>query len=142
MPGLSGGNNNLYTISLLRSAQKKGFKCGTVLFRGSSGIPITSSKLSCSVSWFDAQAITEYCVKEYVVDKETGKKTRNIYAYGCSLGANILGLYLAKVADKCPLDGSVLYATPWDLTSGSNFFYTNMFGIYAYAVGMNLSRLI
>jgi len=37
-PGLSGGNDNFYTISLIERAKKQGYKCGTVIMRGCCGL--------------------------------------------------------------------------------------------------------
>ena len=79
---------------MLYSARKAGFKVCTMLFRGADGIPITSGKLSHSGAWRDAEYAFEYINKTYVLDSKTGKKATRLYAYGVSLGANILGLYL------------------------------------------------
>ena len=93
LPGLGGGSTNLYSLALIWTARKAGFKCCTVLFRGAAGIPITSPKLSYSGSWRDAQFVLEYIDKKYVRDAYTGKKSTRLYAFGVSLGANILCLY-------------------------------------------------
>ena len=50
-PGLGGASDNLYTIALVRAARRSGFKVGTMLFRGSKNLPITSGKLSYSGAW-------------------------------------------------------------------------------------------
>jgi len=96
-PGLGGGSSNLYSVAMIWAARKAGFKCCTVLFRGAEGLPITAPKLSYSGSWRDAQFVIEYIDKKYVRDSETGKRTTRFYAYGVSLGANILCHYLQMV---------------------------------------------
>ena len=144
MPGLGGGAYNLYSMALLWVARKNGFKCATVLFRGSDGIPITSPHLSHSCCWEDAQVATEYVYNKYCVDPKTGEKNRRFYVYGVSLGANILGLYLKKDAKgvKKMVDGALLYCCPWGVRDGYKFFYENMGGMYSWAIGMILSEKI
>ena len=63
--------------------------------------------------------------------KQAGKTTR-LYAYGCSLGAQILGLYLIKEKERARkyLDGAILYGTPWNPCKGEKFFYENALGLY------------
>ena len=65
-----------------------------------------------------------------------------MYAYGCSLGAQILALYMIKEGRKAckVLDGALLYGTPWSTSRGSDFFYKNAFGIYQKVIGLNLSE--
>ena len=77
-------------------------------------------------------------------DPKTNEKRVNVYAYGCSLGANILGLYLGMGADHAAeyLDGALLYATPWSTKHGHKFFYENFFGLYQKAIGLVLNNLI
>lgn len=132
MPGLSGGNMNLYTTSLTKTASVRGYKCGTVLFRGAANIPITSAKISCAASYDDAGEVIDYVHKKYSVDKSTGNKTSRLYTYGCSLGAVILGLHLVKDGDKLKnkVDGALLYCCPWDIYSGHEFFFNNFFGLF------------
>ena len=78
----------------MRDARKAGFKVGTMVFRGGQGLPITSGKLSHAGSWYDCKRIIEYVHDKYLKhEKEQGWDSR-MYVYGCSLGAQILGLYL------------------------------------------------
>ncbi len=53
IPGLGGGSSNLYTLQLLWLARQAGYRCVTVLFRGSQGMPITSGKLHNGGHWGD-----------------------------------------------------------------------------------------
>ena len=66
-----------------------------------------------------------------------------MYAYGCSLGAAILGLYLKYEGERATkiLNGAVLYATPWSSRHGSNYFYNNFFGVYQKIISLNLNRM-
>ena len=74
----------------------------------------------------------EHIQKRYILDPKTGKKRTRVYAYGVSLGAQILGLYLGKSGKKaCDyIDGVVLYATAWSIEKGHKFFYENFYGLY------------
>ena len=72
----------------------------TVLFRGAAELPITTPKLSYSGSWEDAQTAIEYIDNKYVRDPRTKAKRTRLYAYGVSLGAQILGMYLGKAGKK------------------------------------------
>ena len=77
-------------------------------------------------------------------DPKTGKARTRLYAYGVSLGANILGLYLGRGSEhakKC-LDGVCLFSTPWSTKDGSSFFYSNFYGLYQKIIGLNLNSLI
>ncbi len=80
-------------------------------------MPITTPKLSYSGCWKDVEEALEYISKRYTLDPKTKKRSTRVYAFGCSLGANILGLYLAKAGEKAKshIDGACLYATPWDI---------------------------
>ena len=65
------------------------------------------------------------------------------YAFGCSLGGIILALYGAFEGQRATkyLDGMVLYATPWNTRDGFEFFKNTFFGLYSYAVGINLNHI-
>ena len=67
-----------------------------------------------------------------------------MYAYGVSLGAQILGLYLEKDPNESEkfIDASCMFATPWSILKGYKFFYENVFGWWQNVIGMSLNRLI
>lgn len=131
-PGLGGGSHNMYSLGMLWIARAAGFKVVTVLFRGAESVPITTPLLSYSGSWRDIRFAIEYVQKTYAVDPKTGRKATRVYAYGVSLGANILGLYLGNEGQAATkvLDGAMLYASPWSIAKGAEFFYGNFFGLY------------
>jgi len=123
IPGVAGDSDNMYQIALIKHIRKH-FKIVTLLFRGSNGVPITSARLATPSSWDDIQAGIEYVSKTYVRDQKTGKKQCRFYAYGCSLGASLLCLYLiygSKSSEK-ELDGAAMYGTPWDHKKGRDKF--------------------
>ena len=117
-PGLGGGADNSYTISLETQALKRGYCVGSILFRGAQGLPLTSGLLSCARSSDDARVALEFVQKKYIWDKDTHSKRTRIYAYGCSLGAQILGLYLIDYGNDTHIDGAGLYSAPWDTRDG------------------------
>ena len=60
------------------------------------------------------------------------------------MGAQILGLYLAKEKERaCKyLDGAILYGTPWSSAKGEKFIYGNACGIYTKIIGLSLNEII
>ena len=115
----------------------------TLLFRGSNGVPLTSALLSHPGSWEDIKFAIEFVSQKYVRDPVSKEKRTRYYAYGCSMGATMLGAYLINSSDSAEkeLDGAVLYGTPWDFHKGENYFYNSAWGFPAYAVAMNLCRV-
>ena len=81
----------MYTHSLAKVALKNGYKCGVAMFRCADGIPITSFRVTCSVSCDDGQEIIDHVYKSYIVDDKTKEKKTRLYCYGASMGALILG---------------------------------------------------
>ena len=47
-PGLSGGNSNWYALGLIHEARKRGIICGTLLYRGTENLPLTSPQFNVS----------------------------------------------------------------------------------------------
>lgn len=145
-PGLSGKNSETYTINPARAAAAQGYLIGVAIFRGCADIPITSFKVDCCSAWEDVRQIVDLVREKYVLpvnqDGLTTLETRRrLYAYSCSLGSNKLGLYLSKTGSQCPLDGAFLYASPFDLVRGANYFYT-VNGWLSWTIGMYLNAEI
>ena len=89
-PGISGCHKNLYTLCLVWEAWKHGFYCGTVVFVGAEvdDLPMTGIRCNSAVAWDDATYITNHVHQKYCVHEK--QKTRKLYAYGVSLGAQLL----------------------------------------------------
>ena len=51
-------------------------------------------------AWDDLKFIIEHVDAKYIRDAKTGQKKTSLYAFGCSLGALILGLYAGYDADN------------------------------------------
>ena len=81
----------------------------------------------------------EHIDKKYVRDAKTGKKATRLYAYGVSLGANILGLYLVKMGEQATqtLDAAILYGTSWNLVKGNKYLYEKFYGLISKVVGLS-----
>ena len=141
-PGLGGETEEMYTRRLLWHAKEKGFKVGTIHFRNTKGVPVTSNKLNYAGAWPDLKAVIEHVSEKYLIDKKTGKKRTTFYVFGCSLGAIILGNYLINEPENSSklIDGSIIYSCPWEPKKGSDYFYNNCFGLYQYFVGNKLNR--
>ena len=141
-PGLGGSVKNLYTTALGFAAQQAGYKVGTILFRGADGLPVTSGKLSYSGCWQDCKTVLEYAYDRYVIDSETKEKKTRFYVYGCSLGAQILALYMLKDADRAyeMIDGSAIYGNPWSAAKGEKYAHSHQFGIYIKVLGVKLTE--
>lgn len=65
MPGVSGGNDNLYLWSMMKEATNAGYKCVVVNFRGTSGVPLTSPYIYWFNTWQDIQEPIEYIKAKY-----------------------------------------------------------------------------
>jgi len=139
VPGLNGGSYCMYTHALAKVAQLRGFKCGTMLFRCTPTLPITSVKLTCSTSWEDIDEVVDYVNNKYVIDPLTKEKRVRFYGYGTSLGAQLLGLYLCHTKRRCPFDAASLFSPPYDIIQGWHKFYNGSFPYYAYLIGQFLS---
>ena len=72
LPGLSGGNNNLYTVSVMRRAQKLGYKCCTAIMRGCSGLPLKTPLLTYVANDQDINQMVDYIYRTYIRDPKTG----------------------------------------------------------------------
>lgn len=70
------------------------------MFRGSDGLPLTSPKLNHMGMWDDIKQVLEHLDKTYVGRDSKGNKRTRMYAYGCSLGGSMLGLYLTNEGER------------------------------------------
>mmetsp|Transcript_9719 Transcript_9719/g.13282 ORF Transcript_9719/g.13282 Transcript_9719/m.13282 type:complete len:148 (+) Transcript_9719:377-820(+) len=142
IPGVGGDSDNMYEVELLRKLRKR-FKIAILLFRGASGLPITSAKLCGPSSWEDVREGIEYVSKNYCFDPKTDQKRCRYYAYACSMGAAMLVLYLINDNLKAAknLDGAALYGTMWDYHKGQTKYYHGYGGWPEYLVVMNLVRM-
>jgi len=104
-------------------ALQKGYRVGILLFRATNDIPVTSYKISCSYAWEDLKQMVDFVNEKYVIDSITKQKKCQLYAYGVSLGANQLGLYLSHVGSQTPVDGATLFSAPYDVWKGYKHFY-------------------
>jgi len=135
--GLGGGNQVGYVKSVIKTAEKKGFKCVYVLFRGAGGLPLTTGKIYSLLSVGDIKEPTDYIHKTYC--KDTGK---NMYLYACSLGAAMSTHYLLENAETTPIKGAAFYGTPLCTGKSGKFFQEFCFGLYDTALGVDVNMKI
>jgi len=130
-PGIGGSIRALYMYGMLWHARTKGYKVGRIYFRTADEIPVTANKMSCFSNWEDVKTVLEHVHKKYVMNAETGKKQTRLYTFGCSMGANQLGLYLINEGKRASeiVDGACLYAAPWNCKDNNEFFVKSMFGL-------------
>jgi predicted alpha/beta-fold hydrolase len=134
IPGLSGGNNNLYTLSVLRKAQKQGYKCGTLIMRGCSELPLLTPKFYCIGSVTDIDEAVKFVHEKYIKDDRTGKNKQKFLAYGVSLGAMLFFSYLIRAGKKAAFDGVVMYGAGWHSIEDRDFFRKNFYGFYNFGL--------
>ena len=102
---------------------------------------MTSPKLYWLNTWGDVQEPLDYIYEQYAID-ESGKRVRNMFAYSVSLGGSMVALYLAKVGNKTPLNGAVLYVIPFNLRDNVGFFRKNFFRFYDFMMGFNYHLIL
>jgi predicted alpha/beta-fold hydrolase len=112
LAGLSGGNDNGYLYSMMKKATANGFKCVVVNFRGAAGVKLTTSKIYSITNWQDVKEPIDFIHKKYCSGIDD-YKNRNIFAYGVSLGAALLSLYLVQEGGRSPLSGAIVFSSPW-----------------------------
>lgn len=81
--GLNGNNNNCYATSLMRPAQKLGFRVCVYIFRGAAGLRLLTPKLNNGNSWQDLSVAINHIKNNYISQQK-------FIAYGVSLGGLIL----------------------------------------------------
>lgn len=106
-------------------------------------MPVTDAKITCSTCWEDIDEPLDHIYKNYCIDKD-GKKIRNFYAYGCSLGAQLLSLYLVKKGQEATkiLDATALFSGPFDILGGAHNFHTCFYSLYGKIFGLNNNKLL
>jgi len=139
LPGMSGANSELYLTTMMNAASKD-YNVGCILLRGVGGLPVTSARFSTLLSSDDAKEAIDFVYNKYV-KKVGGGKKRRLYVYGCSMGANILGLYLIQQGEKALIDGALMYGTPWETLKNKDYLYGKWGGIFCYPVAVALSNL-
>ena len=134
--GLTGGNDKLYIYSMIEAATKAGYKCVVVNYRGTADVPLATSDVYWLHSWRDVKEPLDYIYSKYCLE-EGSRETRSLYAYGVSLGCNMVSLYLANEGAKCPLRGAGNFCAFYKLEENAHFFKNNAFSLYDKALGLN-----
>ncbi|CDW77448.1 embryogenesis-associated protein emb8-like [Stylonychia lemnae] len=140
MSGLSGGNDNLYLISLVKEAMRLGYKCVIINYRGTSGVKLTSSKIYWMNQWEDVKEPIDYISQKYCRGEEYLK--RSLYGYGASLGGQFLSSYLIHEGQNSVLDGAITYGQPFNLKDNVEFFKKNCFKFFDFGMGFIYSLVL
>lgn len=86
----------------------------------------------------DIKAVVECIYRELCLDPQTGIQTRRLVGVGVSLGASLLGLYVARAGDKCHLDAMVGIGSPFYYSRMEKFITNSFFGFYNLMLGSSL----
>ena len=68
--GLSGGNDNYYTYSMVKEGMRQGYKCVIINFRGAGGVPLTSKKFYWTMGWKDLKEPIDYINNKFCNSKD------------------------------------------------------------------------
>ncbi|SOV03803.1 related to putative acyltransferase [Ustilago sp. UG-2017a] len=139
--GLTGGSHESYVRNcfshLTKSADQGGlgYRGIVVNFRGCANVPVTSPQLYSALKIADIRSALLLITKLYPNSPLVG--------IGFSLGANVLGRYLAEEANSTPLLGGIIVGTPFDLKAGADELDYGGFlsQKYSIAMGHNLQRM-
>ena len=85
--GLNSNNDTGHARNVWWLAEKQGYKCGIVLYRCATDVPITSGKFNYPGSHPDLKVVVSHVYNTYVYDTKNKTKLTRCYLYGCSLGA-------------------------------------------------------
>ena len=135
--GLSGGNDNLYLYSMIKEANKNGYKCVVINFRGCAGVKLTSPLIYWINTWkTDVQEPIEYIHSRYCSGRDPAYIQRNIYGYSVSLGAGMLTRYIIQTGEKCVLSGALPYGLFHNIKDNVSYFKNNGFKLYDKLIGL------
>ncbi|KAI0672448.1 AB-hydrolase YheT [Trametes maxima] len=140
--GLTGGSNEAYVRAVLArvtpstDAHGCGFRAIVMNYRGCNGSPVVTPRLYHAGSSDDVRPVILWITHTFPQCR--------MYGLGFSLGANILTKYAGEEGDKCPLQGLVTLANPWDFVKGCHHLPSTFLGrhVYRYVLGGALRRLM
>ncbi|KAI0705536.1 AB-hydrolase YheT [Earliella scabrosa] len=140
--GLTGGSHEAYVRAVLsrvtpsKQAGGLGFRAVVLNFRGCNGSPVVTPRLYHAGSSEDIRPVVLWICHTF--------PGCNIYGLGFSLGANILTKYVGEEGERCPLQGLVTLANPWNFTRGAEHLPFTFLGkhVYRYVLGGALRTLL
>ncbi|KAI0767241.1 AB-hydrolase YheT [Fomes fomentarius] len=140
--GLTGGSHEAYVravlsrVTLSKTSGGLGFRAVVLNFRGCNGSPVVTPRLYHAGSSEDIRPAVLWICATF--------PGCSIYGLGFSLGANIFTKYVGEEGERCPLQGLVTLANPWNFTAGAHHLPSTFFGkhIYRYALGGALRALL
>eukprot|EP00826_Nyctotherus_ovalis_P022191 TRINITY_DN1727_c0_g1_i16.p1 TRINITY_DN1727_c0_g1~~TRINITY_DN1727_c0_g1_i16.p1 ORF type:complete len:269 (-),score=76.14 TRINITY_DN1727_c0_g1_i16:48-854(-) len=132
LPGLTGDRHCGYSKALIREIARRKFKPVILNHRGCARTPLTTPKFYSADTIGDARAGFGHIHRTHPQNP--------VYAIGVSLGATILGNFVAAEGEACKLKGVVAMCAGFDLFSCTKNVERNLFGIYNMGLGINLRR--
>lgn len=123
VPGLTGHGDELYVKNTAQAALDEGYNVIVINHRGGSKTPITSSKMYCAGSSWDLKEAIHGIKKLYPNQK--------LYGVGFSLGANIMGKYMAEEGLNAELESASCVCGPMDLQLSSQHLEGHMGGFFS-----------
>ncbi|KAI0753262.1 AB-hydrolase YheT [Daedaleopsis nitida] len=140
--GLTGGSHEAYVRAVLsrvtpnKESRGLGFRAVVLNFRGCNGSPVVTPRLYHAGSSEDIRPVVLWICHTFPGCK--------IYGLGFSLGANILTKYVGEEGERCPLQGLVTLANPWNFTAGAHHLPSTFLGkhVYRYVLGSALRALL
>jgi len=94
--------------------------------------------------WEDIDFAINYVNERYVRDPKTKAKRTRLYAYGVSLGGQVLLMYLGKVGKRASdaLDGATVFSAIWEVRKSNKWFLASCNGFYNWLIGKSVSASI
>lgn len=121
---------------MAKEASQAGFKVVVINFRGAAGVPLTNGVIQWLGSWTDVKEPIDYIHRTYCLT-QGGGEIRNLHAYGVSVGASLLALYLENEGDRSPLKGACAFAPFYCQEENIPFFKSSAMRFYDFSIGFN-----
>lgn len=147
MPGLTSCSEELYVQNIVEEAEKEGYTCVVVNYRGS--LPLTvrihqcvniykqSPRTYCANSYSDLKEPLEYVYETYCKEQNVP-----LFVVGFSMGANIVGNLLAHYGKKSPITAACCVQPPMKLWITTKIIQKTFFGIYNKHLGKKFKQML
>ncbi|XP_032817637.1 phospholipase ABHD3-like isoform X1 [Petromyzon marinus] len=106
LPGLTGGSEENYIVSLVRKAEIRGYRCIIFHNRGLGGTRLLTPRTYCGANTEDLETVIQHFKSLYPASP--------LIAAGISLGGNIVLNYAGKSGDKSELVAAFAVSPSWN----------------------------
>lgn len=135
LPGLTNDSQQIWGINIVNESQRRGFDVCFINYRGLANCKLATPKWYCAGSFQDFIEPMEYVTKRY------GGESK-IFAFGVSLGANLLANMLGQPDLPLRIDAAVCFEAPMILTECFEIVLYSLWGFYNRSLGKNLLKTI